>query len=683
MRCYMQAQRHDPENFNVIRDLSYLQLYLRQYHSFLDTARRGMEMRSNQMINWATYAFANYLVHDYDFAFRLMESCHKIGGPNIKNTERHEILQFQALMLIKQNKNEEALKFVLDNEKLMSYDKTLVNEKVISLAIKLNKKDVALDYINRAFKSNSEKAEYFVDFLNATHNLNIKSFEELLKYSITNKESAEILLKTISEDLKPRIRSRIINRIELALSQGQKFKEIFCLYLLQNIKQNLPSVFINVKFLYRFQPDKISIMEEVILAHISSIQSSGKLDSSLLANNETLDITPDIIWVYYYAAQHFEFVRDLEKALLYINKAIDLTPSVVEFYMVKSKILAHGGMLENSAKAYEKAKKLDLGDRYLNAKHAKVVTRIGDVKRSSEIMKEFVKDPLGDDNAEHFQCMWYETECGYAYLRSKNILRAHRLFKLIFTHFNTLIEDQFDFYNYCLRRFMVNDFARTIEYMDKILDNKYVYQSLEAFDIILNYLKTNSTKENEKSLMSEYEEMQKEKLEKYKFKDVSSLIVEIENDVYNFCMKLQAYSKIHHLHHVSVKTFLQKGKIILALKSLVFLKKHAEGSYEYLDSLDIFSKYLSQNKEKISTTFIDIIYEKFEILKSEEEVKKYLNEERSKLRKIVLTNGNITESILTNAYESIINNTQTIEKSLDKLLDCSQSCLRKTKSLVN
>ena len=86
--------------------------------------------------------------------------------------------------------------------------------------------------------------------------------------------------------------------------------------------------------------------------------------------------------------------------------------------------------------------------------------------------------------------MWYETECGFNYLQNGSLLKAHRLFKMIFNHFNTLIEDQFDFYNYCLRRFMVNDFANTIEYMDRILDNKYVYIALEAIEVILRYIKS-------------------------------------------------------------------------------------------------------------------------------------------------------------------------------------------------
>ena len=65
MKCYLQAMKNDPDNFNVIRDLSYLQLYLRQYNSFLDSAKKSVAVRSNLLINWATYSFANYLVIIY------------------------------------------------------------------------------------------------------------------------------------------------------------------------------------------------------------------------------------------------------------------------------------------------------------------------------------------------------------------------------------------------------------------------------------------------------------------------------------------------------------------------------------------------------------------------------------------------------------------------------------------
>jgi len=71
-------------------------------------------------------------------------------------------------------------------------------------------------------------------------------------------------------------------------------------------------------------------------------------------NNENLNLLTQICWVYYFAALHFDNLRNLMLALHYINMAIDSTPSVIEFYSLKSKILKHAGMLKESCEAYEK-----------------------------------------------------------------------------------------------------------------------------------------------------------------------------------------------------------------------------------------------------------------------------------------------------------------------------------------
>ncbi len=666
MRCYMQAQKYDPENFNVVRDLSYLQLYLRQYNSFLETSRKGMEMRANMMINWETYAFANYLTGNYDFAFKLLDSCLKIGSTSLKPNEKHEILLFQASLLHKQGKSEEALRFLLDNEKDMSLDKTSLYEKIVSQALLLGKKEQAIEYLNRLFFINSEKADYFIQYLNAKHNVDLKSFEEILKYVKKDQKSAQELLQTIQEDLKPRIKSRIINRLELALSWGDNFKNIFCLYFLQNVKQNIPSVFINVKFLYLYQEEKIPIIDSILNCHLDSIKNKGQLEPSLI-NNEELDIVPNFIWVYYYAAQHYDFLRDCEKALTYVDLAIDSTPSVVEFFTLKSKILSHCGMGDLSAKSYEKAKKLDLGDRYLNAGYAKIFVRLGDVKKSVEIMKEFVRDPLTDENTDHFQCMWYELECGYAYLNSFQILKAHRLFKCILGHFNTLLEDQFDFYNYCLRRFMINDFASTIEYMDRILDKDYVYKCLFAYELLLQYLKKNNNSQTENMLKTEYEEMLKEKLEKYKFKDLQTMIKDIDNDIYQFCLKLQAFSKIPKLHHMAVKSFLGREKIVLALKSLLFLEQNYPNTFLHLDALKIFNAYTQENHGKITGTYIEtLIQEKLKIKIPEEGLKHLMYQ-------------NPISAILMEAYDSVFNSKSPLESTLEKIIEHDRKTLRNIK----
>lgn len=493
LKCYIQAMKNDINNFNVIRDLSYLQLYLRQFNSFLDSARKCVNIRPNMIINWTTYAFAQYLAGNFESAYKLMDTCEKIGTTSLNDQNKNEMVFFQNHMLIKQNKYEEALTFLKNNENNV-LDKFTFIEKMVEVASKINRKEEVIEYVNKGLKINSENMNLILAYIKFNHskyeNIVLNNFQDLINYANTDNQISEEFLKIIQEDLKPRLKSRVINRLELCASSGEKFREIFNSYFLANVKSDLPSIFTNVKFIYTDQKQKISIIEEVLMSHVKSVSANKRLDEGL-TKGEILDNPAYIAWVNYYAAQHFDHLRNLESALSHINLAINSTPSVVEFYMIKSKIVKHSGDLTNSAAVYEKAKKLDLGDRFLNAKYAKIFVRKGDISKSVEIMKEFVRDPLTDENLDHFQCMWYETECGLAYLNHKNILRSHRLFKFILSHFSSLIEDQFDFYNYCLRRFMINDFVQTIEFMDKLLDNKYVYKSLENLEIILQFLKKN------------------------------------------------------------------------------------------------------------------------------------------------------------------------------------------------
>jgi hypothetical protein len=66
-------------------------------------------------------------------------------------------------------------------------------------------------------------------------------------YTLDKSKSTQ-LYKILEEELKPVYKSRIINRLELALSDGEEFRKNFNAYFLSNVKLNLPSFFINIKF---------------------------------------------------------------------------------------------------------------------------------------------------------------------------------------------------------------------------------------------------------------------------------------------------------------------------------------------------------------------------------------------------------------------------------------------------
>jgi hypothetical protein len=42
---------------------------------------------------------------------------------------------------------------------------------------------------------------------------------------------------------------------------------------------------------------------------------------------------------------------------------------------------------------------------------------------------------------------------------------------------------------------MVNDFASVLEHMDKILDNKYLFRTIQGLEVIVKYLEEQKDKE--------------------------------------------------------------------------------------------------------------------------------------------------------------------------------------------
>ena len=282
--------------------------------------------------------------------------------------------------------------------------------------------------------------------------------------------------------------------------------------------------------------------------------------------------------------------------------------------MTKSKILKHGLHYEESSLAMEKAKNLDLGDRYLNAKHAKTYIRIEDIDKSAKIMEEFVRNPLLEENVEYYQCMWYQSECGFAFLKKNQLINAHRLFKGILNNINDMNEDQNDFYNYCLRRYMFRDFYETIEFMERLYKNKYVIYSLHGFDYVREALLANEDKKLNEKLQKEYDEMkEKYSVKKYGFSKVTKeeIIKSIENDVYSFCFKMQKLTKSELAHYLCVKYFLIKNKPILALKSLKYLHSTFPSNFYTIESIKLFKKYNEENGKNLNQSVVEVIKEVF------------------------------------------------------------------------
>ena len=154
--------------------------------------------------------------------------------------------------------------------------------------------------------------------------------------------------------------------------------------------------------------------------------------------------------------------------------------------MVMAKIFKHSYMLNHCNEAFDKARRLDVGDRYLFWKMLKYYLRSGNMEKHSELINKYINNPLIEEDIKYFESFWYLNECGSAYLTQRNIIRSHYCFQsIINTIFNIIKDkDKIAFYNLAIKNCKLKYLYNAILFYDEITKNKYLIDALIKLDLI-------------------------------------------------------------------------------------------------------------------------------------------------------------------------------------------------------
>jgi hypothetical protein len=128
------------------------------------------------------------------------------------------------------------------------------------------------------------------------------------------------------------------------------------------------------------------------------------------------------------------------------------TPTVIDLFLTRAKILKHAGDAEAASDECETARKMDLADRFLNTMSVRYALRADRRQLGDSVVTLFTKDGDNPNNLYDMQCMWYEIEFGRSCLRTKSYGKALKKLTSVDKHFTDIVEDQFDFHTYCLRK---------------------------------------------------------------------------------------------------------------------------------------------------------------------------------------------------------------------------------------
>ena len=191
--------------------------------------------------------------------------------------------------------------------------------------------------------------------------------------------------------------------------------------------------------------------------------------------------SPSVLpWLALLAARDADERGDVAGALAVLDEGLKHSPTVLDLYVARARVEKHAGQLASAALTMDRARALDLADRYLNTKAVLYLLRAGAIPRAERAAALFtrhdVKDGVGADPLGHLkdmQAAWYELSAGAAAERANHFgvaLKHYTRLELVFAEW---MADQYDFHGYSLRRLVLRAYVDMLAWVDGVRSHPY------------------------------------------------------------------------------------------------------------------------------------------------------------------------------------------------------------------
>ncbi|XP_042833288.1 N-alpha-acetyltransferase 16, NatA auxiliary subunit isoform X5 [Panthera tigris] len=429
IKCYRNALKLDKDNLQILRDLSLLQIQMRDLEGYRETRYQLLQLRPTQRASWIGYAIAYHLLKDYDMALKLLEEFRQTQQvpPNKIDYEYSELILYQNQVMREADLFQESLEHIETYEKQIC-DKLLVEEIKGEMLLKLGRLKEASEVFKNLIDRNAENWCYY-------------------------------------------------EGLEKALQLSEKFRELMDKFLRINFSKGCPPLFTTLKSLY-YNTEKISIIQELVTNYEASLKTC---DFFSPCENGEKEPPTTLLWVQYFLAQHFDKLGHYSLALDYINAAIAGTPTLIELFYMKAKIYKHIGNLKEAVKWMDEAQSLDTADRFINSKCAKYMLRANMIKEAEEMCSKFTREGTSAmENLNEMQCMWFQTECISAYQRLGRYGDALKKCHEVERHFFEITDDQFDFHTYCMRKMTLRAYVDLLRLEDILRRHAFYFKAARS-----------------------------------------------------------------------------------------------------------------------------------------------------------------------------------------------------------
>ena len=486
-KCYRMALKLDSGNLMLLRDLSCIQMQLRDLDGFVATRKEILQYKPGSRQNWMALSVGEYyrgaraealkVIEEYEKSFEGRDELKRGDDPHTAAYEVSEMHMFRAFVLEENGEHEAALD-VLTREATAS--------KIVDAIGRLEQMARLHASLGRA-EDAARLYRELVDRMPDNHRWHAGLRDAILKGASAAEPSAESssverLAGLYAELAKAHPRSDTIRRLPLDFfpAGDPRFRAALAAYVQKPIRKGVPSLFRDLRGLHE-DPEKRRILGEVIAETADSLRRLNKFPDAAEAEPD-----PDACLTHatILHAYHLDRVGDRESALKVIDDALAIARRLcpeperakesiaIECLLAKASFLKRAGDFDGAADVADDARQMDLSDRYLNSVCVKRMLQCGRHEDAERLAALFARDGDQASNLAEMQCAWFEIEAGACHAARGRHARALKYYASVCKHYDDMEEDQYDFHAYCLRKMTLRSYVEMLRAEDALYSRK-------------------------------------------------------------------------------------------------------------------------------------------------------------------------------------------------------------------
>ena len=525
IKAYKQALRIDPGNIQILRDLSFLQIQMRDLDGFVTSRNELLNLKSNFKINWMAFALARHLAGDLDGAIKVIDtylSTLSEGSSELGRCfESSELALYRNSIVAEKPDNFKAALDHLGVVEGIVVDRGAWLMKRAEYELQLcdftAARQSALMMMARGMTENHAiHSLYMCSVLKLSGKVwediqHLKGTQTLATMLVMSDDQKQELRNAYQTELQPSFpKSHAVQRIPFSFMNMDELCSALEGRCKKDLVRGVPSlcaelfshVLIEEDGRYRKPVDPVEIkphplfqrLVKMVDGFVSNLESSSKFSPE----DETTQEPGALVWAWFLRAGMYELTGDLSEGIAFLDKCLEKDSSCVDVYELKARLLRSAGDITAASECLDKGRDLDSTDRYINNQTTKYLLQAGKEAEALKRISMFTRhEGNPEQNLYDMQCSWYELDLAECFLNKREHGKSLKKFAAVAKHFEVFNEDQFDFHAYCLRKVTLRAYVNVLRYEDVIYGQEYFCRAASGIIGIYLHMADNPDEEEE------------------------------------------------------------------------------------------------------------------------------------------------------------------------------------------